>query len=430
MKNVALVVLDTLRKDYFNEYFDWLPGTRFENAWSTSHWTASAHASLFTGKYPSEIPVTKKAESFPASERSLVEQLSDRGYRTRGFTSNIFMSRAFGFDRGFEQMEESWRVKQIPEADVFDWGAFVSEHRDDGPMRYLKALYSCLADDSETLPSLRHGAVVKLNDLGYLMDEDEGSRSALEYLRGLRFDATGEFLFVNLMEAHAPYDPPEEYKTVERPEINKRRPTVTGGYDDPEWPRTAYEDAVRYQSDVYEEIFDELRRSFDVVITFADHGEMLGEDGTWLHWVGIRPEVTHVPLVVSGDVDVPDSESVASLVDVHATIAELADVDDGPRGASLLSSAERDRRLVEYRGLAQRRRNVVEKLGEDPDPFDVDLFGLAEDDYHFETFDGFSGAEDRQPVLEELVEELDLRSGVERRASDSVVEHLEALGYA
>lgn len=56
--NIALIVLDTLRKDSFDEHFDWLPGRRFENAWAPSHWTVPVHASLFTGHYPSEVGVT------------------------------------------------------------------------------------------------------------------------------------------------------------------------------------------------------------------------------------------------------------------------------------------------------------------------------------------------------------------------------------
>jgi len=47
--SIALVVLDTLRKDSFDEHFDWLEGVRYDNAWSTSHWTHPAHGSLFTG---------------------------------------------------------------------------------------------------------------------------------------------------------------------------------------------------------------------------------------------------------------------------------------------------------------------------------------------------------------------------------------------
>ena len=43
--SVAIVVLDTLRKDTFDRYFEWVEGTVFDNAYSTSHWTVLTHVS-------------------------------------------------------------------------------------------------------------------------------------------------------------------------------------------------------------------------------------------------------------------------------------------------------------------------------------------------------------------------------------------------
>lgn len=83
MTNIALVVLDTLRYDSFEDYFDWLPGTRFDNAWSTSHWTVPVHASLFTGKYASEVGIYAGAQTFDCEEPLLAERLSKAGYMTR-----------------------------------------------------------------------------------------------------------------------------------------------------------------------------------------------------------------------------------------------------------------------------------------------------------------------------------------------------------
>jgi arylsulfatase A-like enzyme len=55
--NVVLVVSDPLRYDAFETHFDWLPGLRFENAWASGNRTVPVYASLFTGRYPSEIDV-------------------------------------------------------------------------------------------------------------------------------------------------------------------------------------------------------------------------------------------------------------------------------------------------------------------------------------------------------------------------------------
>jgi hypothetical protein len=35
MNSVTLIVLDTVQKDAFDQYFGWLPGRRFEHGWST-----------------------------------------------------------------------------------------------------------------------------------------------------------------------------------------------------------------------------------------------------------------------------------------------------------------------------------------------------------------------------------------------------------
>jgi arylsulfatase len=45
MASVAVVVLDTLRYDTFEEAFDWLPGRRFTQAYAPSHWTIPVHGS-------------------------------------------------------------------------------------------------------------------------------------------------------------------------------------------------------------------------------------------------------------------------------------------------------------------------------------------------------------------------------------------------
>ncbi|QSG08239.1 sulfatase-like hydrolase/transferase [Halapricum desulfuricans] len=109
--NIAIVVLDTLRKDAFDEYFDWLPGTRYEQAWSTSNWTVPAHASLFTGEYPSTVETHAKRKVLDHDAPTLAESLQAEEYRTRGISANVHVSSAFDFDRGFDEFYElGWRA--------------------------------------------------------------------------------------------------------------------------------------------------------------------------------------------------------------------------------------------------------------------------------------------------------------------------------
>lgn len=438
MTSVALVVLDTLRKDAFDDHFDWLPGTSYDNAWSTSHWTVPAHASMFTGQYGSAVPATKKSPSLPDSVTPLPAQLHDAGYTTRAFSGNAFVSWKFGFDAGFDQFEGSWRVRQLPANDVFDFDMFLAKHADSGVKRFPLAVWEVLRSDCDTLASLRHGARLKLNDYvdprgGY---EDDGAAELRDLLEESSF-GDREFFFANLVEPHWPYDAPESYKRVETPELRWLDATLGDGYDDPEQLRTAYEDEVRYLADVYREIFELLAESFDVVITCSDHGESLGEDGAWQHWYGIPPEVTNVPLSVHApDHEFPATDQPVSLLDVHATVASLTGLDVGSEGSDLRDVPAFDgtpRAGVEYHGLAAQHVEGMHARGYDPDQYDVPLWGVAGlDGYGRRTFDGYEGPPDLESVLaafEASRPSLDL-GGDEDDLDSETLQQLQDLGYA
>jgi len=465
MTGIAVVVLDTLRKDAFDEHFDWLPGLRYENAWSTSGWTVPAHGSLFAGGYPSETGVYAKRQSLATDAPVLAERLSDAGYATRGFSANANVSDAFEFTRGFDRFEHSWRGRRRDE-DVVDWGRFISQTRGQGPARYLRALYRSVASDADTIKSLRLAAKLKARDLGIeaIAGADDGASDALEMVRGADF-GDDEFLFLNLMEAHGPYDAPEPYRTVDLDDQPSFADTVGDGPDaDPETVRRAYDDCVRYLSDVYEEIFGELAAAFDHVITLSDHGELFGNYGVWDHNHGIYPELTHVPLSVYRGRDESETrERTVGLVDVHRTVLDLAGLPEAPsRGRSLLDGDPRDGAddgapptpgsplpagtyLVERFGLRTTRIEDVRKM-EDAETvlaaYDAPLKGIVRPDgaYGWETRDGFettdgADSDDLRERLDRAVDRLDAAGtdagddpGAEEVPAD-VRDRLEELGY-
>ena len=438
MTNVALIVLDTLRKDKFDEHFDWLPGRRYENAWSTSHWTVPAHASLFTGKYASEVGIYAGTQRFDCETPLLAEQFEDAGYMTRAFSANPNISPAFDAHRGFQQFDGRFRIEGLDEG-MFDWETFIAESRDMGPERFAIALKRCIFGDYKTIPSLKHGAKMKLRDMGFGSKVvDGGGERALELVRDTKF-GDKEFFFANLMEAHAPYDPPEPFKTVDV-DVDTLAATMDGPDDRPEDIQQAYDDSVRYLSHVYEQLFAELRADFDVIVTVSDHGEVLGEHDVWGHLYGLYPELTNVPLsIYTADSASGESNASVNLCDVHQTLLDAIDVESDGRGRNLLGSLENDDCLVEYHGLCERNYLSLQNKGfEDVDQLNEELRGIASGEYYgYETFDGWNehGSEPSfgpQERLDELVSACDRRDVTDDEfdLDDDIVSRLEDLGYA
>jgi len=438
--NVAVVVLDALRYDHFCEHFGWLSGRRFTQAYSTSHWTAPAHASLYTGKYASEVGVHARSLSFDWEGETLAEALRDAGYTTRLFTANGQLYRWRGWRRGFTQALGPATVTPIGAERGLDWDIFLHETEMTGPRRYLRAVYESLTGDCDTLTSLKRGYGMARNPR-WMVSAGEMAERIRETDFGDR-----EFLVVNFVDAHTPYYPPIPYRTTDDPVKVLDTDAFAGAVGDDERIRQAYDDAVRYLSDIYREIYADLLDAFDRVITLSDHGELLGEHGLWNHSYGLYPELTHVPLVLDGvDVEAGTTDRPVSLLDVHRTIADLTGVDVDSRGQSLLDAETQSDRLVEYHGLLPWHRERFDDLGlsaERYDRLDSALCGFVAPNgyYGYHTHDeGFrsvgtspTDVADPEAHLADLVATIPRRSvdpDAETTPSPAVRARLEELGY-
>ncbi len=431
MTSVAVVVCDTLRKDAFDDAFDWLPGLRYEQAYSTSHWTIPAHASLYTGYYPSEVGVHAKSHRLDCDVPTLAESLSAAGYRTRLFTAQPQIYVWDGWTRGFDETASPATLP--PEADdTFDWTAFQMDCDASGVESYACGAWRCLRGDEPTLGSLRNGVRLVRQSAA-----EGGSGAILDRVRATEF-GDDEFLVANLMDAHIPYIPPDDGEPV----------SVTSGdgfadaIPDPDRVRRAYAASVDHLSEMYREIFDELRSSFDYVVTLSDHGELLGEDGQWNHGYGLRRELAHVPLAVSGR-GVPSGtcDATVSLLDVHRTVAELAGVDVASRGQHLLDGPKSRDCLVEYHGFVPWMRGQFEREAI-PDGFFEKRdeprrgFAAADGGYAHQTHgdgwraEGRPGDPDaRLASLRDALAEQAIEQGV-TEVSEGVRSRLAELGYA
>jgi arylsulfatase len=372
--SIAVVVLDTLRKDTFDRYFDWVPGANFRNTYSTSHWTIPAHASLLTGRYASELEVHSKSRSFDCHERSIAEVLRESGYSTRMWSENVQINTADGWDRGFDQFLRQQNLDPRFAGSI-DWREFTSSSNWSGPRLYFEGLKRAALGSSAAVPSLLNG--FRLYRAGMRLEGT--TQDVLDRTRWTEF-GDDEFLFVNLMTAHTPHHPPQPFRTFDERVNFQIGDAFAGAIENPDRNRRAYDDSAAYLSATYQKIFDELSKDFDYIVTLSDHGELLGEYGLWNHGYGLHPELVRVPLVISGDdISSGDRFAAASLIDVSQTIAELVGIDFESRGRDLLNTTASEDRLVEYHGFLPWHREQFERKGveEHYDELDSPLSGLV-----------------------------------------------------
>jgi arylsulfatase A-like enzyme len=367
--------------------------------------------------------------------------LKSAGYRTRAYSANPYISPHFNFDRGFDDFETTRGIDLLSE-ELFDWEQFAVEHSEEGVRKFLTGLYECIRSDAKTLPSIRRGAEIKLRDFGVSVGPpDDGAREIRSFVERKSF-GDRDFLFLNLMEAHEPYNPPDEYASSNSNYPTTVELTFKEHDHSPDDVRTAYDDSVKYLSTVYEEIFDELADDFEVIITCGDHGELFDKRGIWGHFYGVDPELTNIPLhIYRGETEQSEIDTPVSLLDVYSTILDLVNVDkDDARGESLVSDRSSPRpRLVECRGISDKR---VAQLRHDSraieraERYRNDLFGviIPPQSYGYDHIKGFSTtgdipADEAKQMIKNLISELEVETTNSDSIPADVQSQLENLGY-
>ena len=147
---------------------------------------------------------------------------------------------------------------------------------------------------------------------------------------------------LNLMDAHLPYHPPEEFAEefapgVDSADICQNSKEYNSGardIDDDEW------DAIRglYDAEIAH-IDAELTRLFDwlksedlwddtAVVVCADHGELHGEHDLYGHEFCIYDPLVNVPLMVKDpELDPGRDEGQVELLDLYHTVLDVAGVE-------------------------------------------------------------------------------------------------------
>lgn len=360
-RNIVLIVLDTVRQDYFDEYGTRLgerSDTSFEQFRAASSWSVPCHASLFTGQLPSHHHL--HAERFDA-EFDFAEALDDRtflddldGYETLGVSSNIYMNVEFGFDRLFDEFRDHsignhWHAAPFPEARTeFDVEA------DSQLRRYASGVSQALEDDYP-LRTFANGLWAKyygiVDELPLPRFGDNGARvnsdAILEFAEGADEPF---FVFANFMDAHNPLQHSRRYdeslhsvpNTWTSNEFSKWELLIDDRATD-EYTRNyraLYGAAIEYLDRVVSDLIEKLETETEgdtTVIVTADHGHNLGyehEDGYFHHTTSLSEGILHVPFEVYNP---PDDwpERVTERISQTAVPALVRSIRDGRWRASV-----------------------------------------------------------------------------------------------
>lgn len=109
-RNVVLLCLDTVRKDYYDECAPRVQErteTSLQRAYAASGWSMPSHASMFLGTLPHEHNIDPTATGTFEGVSPADTFLDDLdGYTRYGFSANTFAGSGFGFDGLFDEFRQ------------------------------------------------------------------------------------------------------------------------------------------------------------------------------------------------------------------------------------------------------------------------------------------------------------------------------------
>src|SRR3954468_12349856 len=268
--SILLVTMDTTRSDSIGPgasgvdtpSFNALAarGRVYTQAYATVPETLPSHTSIMTGLYPAGHGIHENARTLAAAHRVIAEQLQKAGFRTAAVVSSFVLARRFGLARGFDTYDDNLPVAESERS------------------------------AAETTPA------------------------ALAELHAAT--AAPRFMWVHYFDPHAPYTPPEPYRS--------------------RYPQSPYLGEIASM----DHELGRLLAAFEATATregrtaaiavVADHGEALGEHGEAQHGYLLYQSTMHVPLVLpapglaSGVSDTP-----VSTRRIYHTVLSWAGVGDG-----------------------------------------------------------------------------------------------------
>lgn len=328
IRNVILITIDSLRADHvsclgyskkttLNIDMIAKEGCLFSQAIANAPSTAYSFRSILCSLYPL---MYMDGFSLPTHVTTIAELLKNKGYVTFAFHSNPYLSKYYGWDRGFDVFEDFLRSESSKGKmknkvkDVFRNKEFV---------RMIYALLLMISKKGRT--SLRIA--------------DEINKKALFQLQE---QSNNFFLWLHYMDTHTPYTLPQRHlsncaistywkyiKIFQKLPHSEEIPE-----DDLQRVIEMYDEAIGCVDHALGPFFEKLKEigiyhNTFVIIT-ADRGDEFGDHsgGEIGHPPILYDELLHVPLIIKGP-NIPENvviEEQVSLLDIAPTIIDLLNI--------------------------------------------------------------------------------------------------------
>jgi arylsulfatase A-like enzyme len=314
--NVLLIIWDTVRAMSVSLYGSErrttpelerfaASATTFDWAIAPSPWTLPSHCSMFTGLQPGEHSC-RWDDPLRGEPTTVAAEFAKRGWRTGAFVANHFYTtHETGLERGFTRFEDfQVTLRQL---------LLSSPLAQTAPGRDLARGTTW----RERLRAIRQGKLrgdpKPLNDrkLAVTVTDDFLAWQARE-------PAQPWFAFLNLFDAHDPYEPP---------------PPWDRAFPDAPARLAQYEGGIAYMDHELGRLLRELEGrgmlENTIVVVTSDHGEAFGEHGLNNHGHALYMPLVHVPLVIHAPARLAAGTRVPAAIalrDLAATLLDLAGI--------------------------------------------------------------------------------------------------------
>jgi arylsulfatase A-like enzyme len=326
-RNVLLFIIDTVRKDYFDEFADTiqeLSDVSFEQCRAASSCSVPSHGSILTERLPSQSGIHNFNVDYASvpTEETFLGRFSD--YRTIGVSANEYVGTAFGFSSHFDSWSNISPYHRFEDGIDIKYFSSAGDGADaNGIEFYFQFLKTAFRHDAP-VQSMLNGAAGQLDQwlahapVPKLLDD-----GAKPVSRKIRNDVTDTdepfFLFANYMDAHYPmhhvlgfdsslHDASYRWTSFGFEGYQELMYNVDDAFERYDEFVSTYRDLYaaaidyldRQVASTVRSVLDATERETTIVVT-SDHGENLGyeaDDHMFWHSSSLTEGLLHVPLEI------------------------------------------------------------------------------------------------------------------------------------